>query len=115
MQAMGRRCTTGDAAPRALSVEMLCAEGAQGEEFAVFSWDATECPPAAAGLTCAEQEVLQRVVAGASNAQIAAARGTSIRTLANQVASLLHKLGAESRFELIRRFGASYGKPGSPA
>lgn len=108
---MGRRCTTSGAVPRALSVALLYADE---EEFAVFSWDATECPPAAAKLTCAEQEVLQWVVAGASNAQIAAARGTSIRTIANQVASLLDKLGAESRFELIQRFGASHGKPGSP-
>lgn len=54
-------------------------------------------------LSEAERFVLQLVVAGKSNAEIAEARGTSARTVANQVASLLRKLGARSRYDLIGR------------
>jgi DNA-binding CsgD family transcriptional regulator len=56
------------------------------------------------GLTQAEAAVLRLLVAGASNADISRARGTSVRTIANQVASLLRKLGAASRYDLIRRW-----------
>lgn len=73
-----------------------------GDDYVVFSW-----APAAAtvdpDLTEAEADVVARIVGGASNRAIAAARGTSTRTVANQVASLLRKLGVASRFELIRR------------
>jgi len=47
--------------------------------------------------TPAEQEVLELLRQGLSNAEIAAARGCSTRTVANQVASLLRKAGADSR------------------
>src|SRR5437868_11224901 len=86
-------------APTGLSVDLI------DEEFAVFAWD-VETHDAARDLTPAERDVLARVVAGASNAEIAKARGTSIRTVANQIASLLRKLGASSRFDLTRRFNA---------
>jgi DNA-binding CsgD family transcriptional regulator len=88
--------------PVGLAVELV------DEDLAVFSW---EVEPIAAEpeLTAAEQDVLAHVVAGASNAEIARARATSIRTVANQVASLLRKLGAASRFDLIRRFGGRRG------
>lgn len=72
------------------------------EDLAIFTWDVAR--PATATLTDAERDVLERVVAGASNASIARARRTSIRTVANQVASLLNKLGAASRYELIQRY-----------
>ena len=72
------------------------------DELVVFSWDIAEPPPA---LTSAERDVLRRVVRGESNQAIAAARNTSVRTIANQVASLLRKCGAGSRFDLIRRYG----------
>ncbi|HEY5922199.1 MAG TPA: helix-turn-helix transcriptional regulator [Kofleriaceae bacterium] len=73
------------------------------EELVVFSWDVAEPPPAE--LTSAERDVLTRVVRGESNSAIAASRMTSVRTIANQVASLLRKTGAASRFDLIRRYG----------
>lgn len=38
---------------------------------------------------------------GQSNAEIAARRGRSARTVANQVAAVLRKLGVSSRIELI--------------
>jgi DNA-binding NarL/FixJ family response regulator len=52
-------------------------------------------------LSDAERAVARALIAGASNGQIAAARRTSVRTVANQVSSLLRKLGARSRTEAI--------------
>ncbi len=51
-------------------------------------------------VTPAEQEVLDLIVGGKSNREIALLRRTSVRTVANQVASLLGKLQADSRWEL---------------
>jgi DNA-binding NarL/FixJ family response regulator len=48
-------------------------------------------------LTNAEQDVLRHLAGGDTNAKIAAARGSSTRTVANQVASVLRKLGLPSR------------------
>lgn len=45
----------------------------------------------------AEREVATLLAEGLSNQQIAARRGVSVRTVANQVASLLRKTGAEGR------------------
>ncbi len=72
------------------------------DELVVFTWDIARPP---SELTSAERAVLARVVRGESNRAIASARKTSVRTIANQVASLLRKTGATSRFDLIRRFG----------
>jgi DNA-binding CsgD family transcriptional regulator len=85
--------------PPELVVELI------DDEHAVFSWrvgpvQATE------SLTDAERDVLRHVLTGASNSKIARSRKASVRTVANQVASLLRKLGASSRYDLIRRFGA---------
>jgi DNA-binding NarL/FixJ family response regulator len=69
-----------------------------GEELAVFSFPLP--PPALpSSLSEAERDVAIAVLEGLSNADIAAARGTSPRTVANQVASLLRKLGVRSRTE----------------
>lgn len=57
-----------------------------------------------AKLTAAEREVAEQILEGASNAKIAARRNTSVRTVANQVASLLVKLRVRSRAELTARF-----------
>ena len=76
------------------------------DDLVVFSWDVAAPPPE---LTAAERDVLARVARGESNAAIAKARKTSVRTIANQVASLLRKTGAASRFDLIRRFGGGRG------
>lgn len=72
----------------------------QDDELVVFVWESEQASnPLAPG----EREVLRLLLAGHSNIEIATARGTSARTIANQVASLLKKLGARSRFELIGR------------
>lgn len=55
------------------------------------------------GLTDAEISVLMLILAGLSNEEIARARGRSLRTVANQVASILEKSGAASRGELCAR------------
>jgi DNA-binding CsgD family transcriptional regulator len=50
-----------------------------------------------AGLTPREAEVLQRVVEGLSNAEIAERHGVSTRTVEHQVSAVLAKLGVDSR------------------
>jgi len=72
------------------------------DDLAILSWQPT-LPTKR--LSDAEREVLALVVEGKSNQEIAAARGTSERTVANQIASLLRKLGAPSRYALIGRGG----------
>jgi DNA-binding CsgD family transcriptional regulator len=52
-------------------------------------------------LTDAERAIAAAIREGQSNAAIARARGTSVRTVANQVAMLFRKLGVSSRVELI--------------
>lgn len=54
-------------------------------------------------LTSAESAVLQAVLEGRTNAAIARERGTAVRTVANQVASLFKKFGASSRLDLATR------------
>ena len=76
------------------------------EELLVFEWS-TEPTAPPADLSSAEADVLARLVRGQSNAEIAKARKTAVRTVANQVASLLRKTGASSRFELIRRYAGT--------
>ncbi|MBK6579530.1 MAG: helix-turn-helix transcriptional regulator [Sandaracinaceae bacterium] len=48
-------------------------------------------------LTPAEERVLALVGVGLTNAAIARARGTSVRTVANQVSSILEKTGRPTR------------------
>lgn len=55
-------------------------------------------------LTDAEADVARLAIEGLSNAEIAKRRGTSLRTVANQMASILGKLGMQSRRELAARW-----------
>ncbi|MDX2090347.1 MAG: helix-turn-helix transcriptional regulator [Kofleriaceae bacterium] len=57
-------------------------------------------------LTAAEREVVAMIREGASNREIARSRGTSTRTVANQVASVLRKLGVFSRADIVAASGA---------
>ena len=95
---MAKRRATLPTQPTGLVVEVV------DEDLAIFAWDVER--PVTASLTEAERDVLERIVAGASNAEIARARQASIRTVANQVAGLLRKLGAASRYELIQRYSS---------
>ena len=70
-----------------------------GEELAVLSYG---LPSARldSRLSDAEQEVAKALLLGRTNAEIAKARGSAVRTVANQVASILRKLGVQSRHDL---------------
>jgi len=69
------------------------------ERLAIISWPVV--PAKLPSLTTAEEEVLRALARGQSNSEIAKARGTTTRTVANQVASLLRKFNVASRHELI--------------
>jgi DNA-binding NarL/FixJ family response regulator len=51
-------------------------------------------------LTGTETEIARDVLAGLSNAEISRKRGTAVRTIANQIASIYRKLQVRSRLEL---------------
>ncbi len=98
--------------PKDVEVYRLASD--DGDDLVLFVWgpsgaargdarDALESPKKQSTLSAAESDVLELVLRGASNAEIAKARGRSVRTVANQVASLLRKLGVESRFALMSR------------
>ncbi len=57
-----------------------------------------------ARLSHGERAVALLAREGRANGEIAAMRGTAVRTVANQVASLMGKLGVASRAELVERF-----------
>lgn len=57
-------------------------------------------PAEAVNLTESEQSVMQLMLEGKSNQEIAKSRRTAVRTVANQVASIFKKLGVGSRSEL---------------
>jgi DNA-binding NarL/FixJ family response regulator len=70
------------------------------EELIVFSFALPPlCLPP--NLTAAERAVTEAIVLGGRNAQIAQERGTSVRTVATQVATIFRKLGVASRAELV--------------
>lgn len=93
---MKRRGDAGGGAPPSVQIELV---ELAGESLAIVSW-----PLADRGrqitLAAGEEAVLQGLLRGKSNAAIADERGTSVRTVANQVASLLRKFGVASRYEL---------------
>lgn len=74
-----------------------------GEELHVVAWPQPPASPALAALSASEREVALAVARGLSNEAIAAARGASVRTVVNQLASVYRKLGVGSRVELTRR------------
>jgi DNA-binding CsgD family transcriptional regulator len=73
-----------------------------GREFLVVSYE----PNLPAELAPAEREIARAILAGKPNAEIARERGTSPRTVANQVASIFRRLGVGSRAELVERLTA---------
>jgi DNA-binding NarL/FixJ family response regulator len=90
-----------DAAPaeRAAWVTALAYDG---DDYAVIWLAMTpRLPPS---LTSAEREVATLVVAGLSNAAIAARRCTSVRTVANQLRAIFTKLAIGSRRQLCSRY-----------
>jgi DNA-binding NarL/FixJ family response regulator len=57
-------------------------------------------------LTGAELAVARLLVDGASHAEIARARGSSRRTVANQLAAVFQRLGVSGRADLLRALSA---------
>lgn len=75
---------------------------------------AEQGPPrssASVALTDAERDVLALLQRGLTNRQIAAERSRSVRTVANQVASLLKKTGSSSRRALVVRAAGWHPRP----
>ncbi len=64
-----------------------------------------------ARLSTAEQSILQAVLDGESQQSIATTRGTSARTVANQIAIAYRKLGLGSRRELVEWVGRQSLRP----
>jgi len=95
-----RKAPDRSAAPRDLSCRVL--RTAQSE-VVLLSFT----PTGRGSLTEAERDVALAVARGLSNAEIATARSASPRTIANQVAALMKKLGVSSRVELVARLGPS--------
>jgi DNA-binding CsgD family transcriptional regulator len=77
-----------------------------GEDLVVLSY-AQSAPVAAESLTEAEREVVQGVLEGKTNREIAADRGRSPRTVTNQLASAFRKLAVGSRAELAHRLAVA--------
>jgi DNA-binding NarL/FixJ family response regulator len=85
----------GPRSPKDVEVELL---EIGGERLAILTFPSERTPE---GLSPAELEILRLLRKGMSNAEIARARATSVRTVANQVASLLRRFGVASRHELL--------------
>ena len=71
-----------------------------------------------AALTSSERCIFRAILDGRSNAEIAVSRGRSLRTVANQVASVFRKLAISSRAELVaqhRDFAAVFQQEIDPA
>lgn len=86
------------------------------QAFAILEWPTAERQPHDP-LPPAQREVLDLVLAGRSNAEIARVRRRSVRTIANQVASIFRRLGVGSRLEVFALFaqgGARSSTRGDP-
>jgi DNA-binding CsgD family transcriptional regulator len=73
-----------------------------GTEYVVLSF-VSEDPLECQGLTAAERDVASRLIAGETFAEIARARGSSVRTVSKQAQSVYRKAGVASRSELAAR------------
>jgi DNA-binding NarL/FixJ family response regulator len=73
-----------------------------GAQYVVLSYPAQR-KALPADSTAAEREVALLIGRGFFSAEIAAARGVALRTVANQVAALFRKLGASSRVDVARK------------
>ena len=79
----------------------------RGEQLLVVSWGVDDAP----ALSTAERAVATLVAEGKTNAEIALARRTSVRTIANQVATILRKLGVPSRHHVASMLQRSGERP----
>lgn len=77
-----------------------CAFDHQGAEYVVLSYPIEATYPLPPALTSAERGIATALLCGDALKDIAAARGTSPRTVANQTRAIYRKLGVGSRLEL---------------
>jgi len=78
----------------------LSAEIVEIDGWELVLFERAEAPIALPkSLTVAEHQVAHLLLAGSSPAQIAAVRGSRIRTVSNQIGSIYRKLGVCSRTE----------------
>ncbi len=77
-----------------------------GQIFLVFSHPTTDLPVPEC-LASGEADVVRRILRGQSSEEIARARGTALRTVANQLASIYRKLGVRGRLELASMLARS--------
>ena len=82
-------------------------------EYAILSAPLPGFGEAGEELSPAELDVARRILDGRSNAEIAAERATSARTVANQLASIYRKLGVGSRAELAATWARRNRRPKS--
>lgn len=82
-----------------------------GSELRVISFPVQPPSPAAVPLSRVECEVAELAACGLTNAEIAERRGRSVRTVANQMAAILRKLGLGSRRELAAHFARGSLRP----
>lgn len=85
-------------APAGLDVAPLQVDG---DDYVILSYPLPEWS-LPSNLTAAEQEVVLGLLQGDSYEAIAERRGTALRTVANQVASVYAKLRITSRIELAK-------------
>lgn len=83
--------------PAGLTAQLL---DLQGLELAILEWPAPPVRSKTERLTPAELDVAALVLEGLTNLAIAERRGRSVRTVANQLASIYAKLEVGSRAEL---------------
>ena len=111
MKRRGLRGPPGGSPPSSEVPGRLAVSKIETEEgvIGIFSID---LPSAAVehALTDAEREIVTALLDHQSNAEIARRRGTSVRTVANQVASIFRKLGVKSRGELVGTGALCRGK-----
>ena len=90
------------AAPRGLEAYSF---SINSDDYLVLTFPVQEggADPPSDGLTSSECAVLALVLGGHSNAEVARVRGTSVRTIANQLGAIYRKLGVGSRRELRAR------------
>lgn len=84
----------------------------EGVTYAVLELPAPDLErptPDGPALTAAERAVVELLLRGYSNEQIAQARGRSARTIANQLAGLYRRYDVGSRVELVAKL--TRGRP----
>lgn len=79
------------------------------------TWSMPRPEPVDGELSDAERDIVRHIVERRSNREIAELRATSQRTVANQLARVLVKLGADGRLGVVQRLLRSRNLPGDDA